>query len=49
MRLVFAICCCLGLGLSACKEVAYLVDFIRTAQRGVIIRRGGKKDEGAED
>ena len=31
------------------KEVAYLVDFIRTAQRGVIIRRGGKKDEGAED
>ena len=33
----------------SCKEVAYLVDFIRTAQRGVIIRRGGKKDEGAED
>ena len=35
-------------GLS-CKEVAYLVEFIRTAPRGVIIRRGGKKDEGAED
>jgi UDP-N-acetylglucosamine acyltransferase len=33
----------------ACREVEYLVDFIRTAPRGVIIRRGGKKDEGAED
>jgi hypothetical protein len=33
-----------------CPEVDYLVDFIRTASRGVILRRGGKKsDEGAED
>ena len=34
----------------ACPEVANLVDFIRTAPRGVILRRGGKKtDDAAED
>ena len=34
----------------ACPEVANLVDFIRTAQRGVILRRTGKKaDEAGED
>lgn len=33
-----------------CPEVDYLVDFIRTASRGVILRRGGKKsDDSAED
>ena len=32
-----------------CAEVDYLVDFIRTASRGVILRRGGKKDEGSEE
>ena len=33
-----------------CPEVDNLVDFIRTASRGVILRRGGKKaDEGAEE
>ena len=33
-----------------CPEVDKLVDFIRTASRGVILRRGGKKaDESAED
>ena len=29
----------------ACPEVANLVDFIRTAPRGVILRRGGKKTD----
>lgn len=33
----------------ACKEVAYVIDFIRSAPRGVIIRRGGKRDEAAEE
>jgi UDP-N-acetylglucosamine acyltransferase len=34
----------------ACPEVANLVDFIRTASRGVILRRGGKKtDDAAEE
>jgi UDP-N-acetylglucosamine acyltransferase len=33
-----------------CPEVDNLVDFIRTAPRGVILRRGGKKsDDSAED
>jgi UDP-N-acetylglucosamine acyltransferase len=33
-----------------CPEVDNLVDFIRTASRGVILRRGGKKsDDSAED
>lgn len=33
-----------------CPEVDYLVEFIRSASRGVILRRGGKKsDESAED
>jgi len=33
-----------------CPEVDTLVDFIRSASRGVILRRGGKKtDESAED
>ena len=33
-----------------CPEVDNLVDFIRTASRGVILRRGGKKsDDGSED
>ncbi|MBY0494411.1 MAG: acyl-ACP--UDP-N-acetylglucosamine O-acyltransferase [Cyanobacteria bacterium] len=33
-----------------CPEVDNLVEFIRTASRGVILRRGGKKaDEGAEE
>ena len=32
-----------------CPEVDNLVDFIRTASRGVILRRGGKKDEGSEE
>ncbi len=34
----------------ACPEVDNLVEFIRTASRGVILRRGGKRaDESAED
>ena len=34
----------------ACPEVANLVDFIRTAPRGVILRRGGKKtDDSSEE
>jgi len=34
----------------ACDEVAYLVQFIRTATRGVILRRGGRRaDETADD
>lgn len=34
----------------ACPEVDRLVEFIRTASRGVILRRGGKRaDESAED
>jgi UDP-N-acetylglucosamine acyltransferase len=32
-----------------CPEVDNLVEFIRTASRGVILRRGGKKDEGSEE
>jgi UDP-N-acetylglucosamine acyltransferase len=32
-----------------CPEVDYLVDFIRTASRGVILRRGGKAGEGTEE
>jgi UDP-N-acetylglucosamine acyltransferase len=32
-----------------CPEVDNLVDFIRTASRGVILRRSGKKSEDAED
>jgi hypothetical protein len=33
-----------------CPEVDNLVDFIRTAPRGVILRRAGKKsDGGGED
>jgi UDP-N-acetylglucosamine acyltransferase len=32
-----------------CPEVDYLVDFIRTASRGVILRRSGKKSEDAEE
>jgi UDP-N-acetylglucosamine acyltransferase len=33
----------------ACPEVANLVDFIRTAPRGVILRRGGKKTDDASE
>ena len=33
----------------ACPEVANLVDFIRTASRGVILRRSGKKSDDAEE
>jgi len=34
----------------ACPEVDNLVEFIRTASRGVILRRGGKKaDDGSEE
>ena len=33
----------------ACPEVANLVDFIRTAPRGVILRRGGKKTDDSEE
>ena len=34
----------------ACPEVENLVQFIRSAPRGVILRRGGKKaEESAED
>jgi UDP-N-acetylglucosamine acyltransferase len=29
----------------ACREVSYLVEFIRTSQRGVILRRAAKKTE----
>jgi len=32
-----------------CPEVDNLVDFIRTASRGVILRRGGKKTEDSEE
>ncbi len=32
-----------------CPEVDYLVDFIRTASRGVILRRGSKAAEGTEE
>jgi UDP-N-acetylglucosamine acyltransferase len=32
-----------------CPEVDNLVDFIRTASRGVILRRGGKAAEGVEE
>jgi len=32
-----------------CPEVDNLVDFIRTAPRGVILRRSGKKSEDSED
>jgi UDP-N-acetylglucosamine acyltransferase len=32
-----------------CPEVDNLVEFIRTASRGVILRRGGKKDDGSEE
>ena len=33
----------------ACPEVANLIDFIRTASRGVILRRSGKKSDDAEE
>jgi UDP-N-acetylglucosamine acyltransferase len=33
----------------ACEEVAYLVEFIRTATRGVILRRGGRRSDDALD
>ena len=37
-------------GALKCPEVDNLVEFIRTASRGVILRRGGKKtDEGGEE
>jgi acyl-[acyl carrier protein]--UDP-N-acetylglucosamine O-acyltransferase len=29
----------------ACAEVQYLIDFIRTSQRGVILRRAGRRTE----
>jgi UDP-N-acetylglucosamine acyltransferase len=32
-----------------CPEVGNLVEFIHTASRGVILRRGAKKDEGSEE
>ena len=32
-----------------CPEVDYLVDFIRTAQRGVILRRSSKKSDDGEE
>jgi UDP-N-acetylglucosamine acyltransferase len=32
-----------------CPEVRNLVEFIHTASRGVILRRGGKKDDGSEE
>ena len=32
-----------------CPEVDNLVDFIRTASRGVILRRSGKAAEGTEE
>jgi UDP-N-acetylglucosamine acyltransferase len=33
----------------ACPEVAYLVDFIRSSKRGVILRRGGRRTDDATD
>ena len=33
----------------ACEEVAYLVEFIRTATRGVILRRGGRRSDDSLD
>ncbi|MCC7123346.1 MAG: acyl-ACP--UDP-N-acetylglucosamine O-acyltransferase [Acidobacteria bacterium] len=33
----------------ACDEVGYLVEFIRTATRGVILRRGGRRSDDAAD
>jgi UDP-N-acetylglucosamine acyltransferase len=33
----------------ACEEVAYLVAFIRTTKRGVILRRGGRRADDAAD
>jgi UDP-N-acetylglucosamine acyltransferase len=33
----------------ACDEVGYLVDFIRTATRGVILRRGRRSDDSVDD
>jgi UDP-N-acetylglucosamine acyltransferase len=33
----------------ACDEVAHLVDFIRTATRGVILRRGRRSDDSVDD
>jgi UDP-N-acetylglucosamine acyltransferase len=33
----------------ACEEVAYLVHFIRTATRGAILRRGGRKSDDPGD
>jgi UDP-N-acetylglucosamine acyltransferase len=38
-----------GDGSLQCPEVDNLVEFIRTAQRGVILRRGGKKTDDAEE
>lgn len=32
-----------------CEEVAYLVEFIRSATRGVILRRGGRRSDDASD
>ena len=34
-----------GTGRCACAEVQYLVDFIRTSQRGVILRRATRRAE----
>lgn len=33
----------------ACDEVTYLVEFIRSATRGVILRRGGRRTDDASD
>ena len=33
----------------ACDEVLYLVEFIRSATRGVILRRGGRRTDDASD
>jgi UDP-N-acetylglucosamine acyltransferase len=33
----------------ASEEVAYLVEFIRTTRRGVILRRGGRRSDDAQD
>lgn len=33
----------------ACEEVAYLVEFIRTATRGAILRRGGRRSDDFPD
>lgn len=33
----------------ACEEVAYLVEFIRTATRGAILRRGGRRSDDFTD